>query len=192
MLKDRTGYKQQQLADKTGINIGTMSRYFAGIDDESASYEIVRKLVMAMGGDLNELAGITPPEIAVNEEKLTADGYTETEIKAILRWAGSEISRTYKAVVAGLEARLNEKDERLTHRNALVEEEHRRAVEGIEHERKRAMEDIAQERRRAMEEVEHERKRAHIASIISYAALGLFVLLFILDFLLPTMGWIRR
>lgn len=181
MLKDRTGYKQQQLADKTGISIGTMSRYFAGIDDESASYEIVRKLVMAMGGDLNELAGITPPEIAMDEKKLTADGYTETEIKAILRWAGSEISRTYKAVVAGLEARLSEKDERLTHRDALVAEEHRRA-----------MEDIAQERRRAMEEVEHERKRAKTASIISYAALGLFVLLFILDFLLPSMGWIRR
>ena len=191
-LKEKTGYKQQQLADKTGISIGTMSRYFAGIDDESASYEIVRKLVVCMGGSLDELAGIAPPEVAVGEEKLTADGYTEAEIKAILRWAGSEISRTYKAIVAGLEARLNEKDERLTHRDALVEEERKRAMEEIEQERKRAMEEAARERKRALEEMAYERKRAHMASIISYISLGLFVLLFFLDFLLPTMGWIRR
>ena len=194
-LKEKTGYKQQQLADKTGISIGTMSRYFAGIDDESASYEIVRKLVVCMGGSLDELAGIAPPEVAVGEEKLTADGYTEAEIKAILRWAGSEISRTYKAIVARLEARLNEKDERLMHRDALVAEEqrrtaeeHQRAMEEIEQERKRAMEEAARERKRAMEEMAYERKRAKTASIISYVALGLFVLLFILAFLLSTLG----
>lgn len=169
-LKNKTGHTQQEIADMSGVNASTLGKYFAGINDESANYETVRKLVMCMGGSLDEMAGITPPEVAADEKKLTADGYTETEIKAILRWAGSEISRTYKAVVAGLEARLSEKDERLTHRDTLVAEEHRRA----------------------MEEVEHERKRAHTASIISYAALGLFVLLFILDFLLPTMGWIRR
>lgn len=169
-LKNKIGRTQQEIADMSGVNANTLGKYFSGIADDSANFGIVSKLVIAMGGSLDEMMGIAPPEVAVDEEKLTADGYTETEIKAILRWAGSEISRTYKAVVAGLEARLNEKDERLTHRDALIAEEHQRAVE----------------------EIEHERKRAKTASIISYAALGLFVLLFFLDFLLPSMGWIRR
>ena len=174
------------------VNANTLGKYFSGIANDSANFGIVSKLVIAMGGSLDEMMGIAPPEVAVDEEKLTADGYTETEIKAILRWAGSEISRTYKAIVAGLEARLNEKDERLTHRDALVEEERKRAMEEIEQERKRAMEEAARERKRALEEMAYERKRAHMASIISYISLGLFVLLFFLDFLLPTMGWIRR
>ena len=80
----------------------------------------------------------------------------------------------------------------MTHRDALVEEERKRAMEEIEQERKRAMEEAARERKRALEEMAYERKRAHMASIISYISLGLFVLLFFLDFLLPTMGWIRR
>lgn len=158
-MKEARGYTNQQIADMTGIPLGTISKYFAGIDDESATYEIVRKLVVCLGGSLDELAGIEAQKVEVNEEKLTEDGYTETEIKAILRWAGSEISRSYKSVVVGLEARLSEKDERLNHRDVLVAEE---------------------------------RKRAHLASVISYVTLGLFVVLFFMDFLMPSVGWIQR
>ena len=150
--------------------MGTIGKYFSGIDDESASYEIVRKLVVCLGGSLDELAGIAPPPVAVDEEKLDADGYTETEKRAILRWAGSEIARTYRMVIAGLEARLSEKDERLVHRDELVVEEHRRA----------------------QEEIMHERKRAKAATWVSYVSLGLFAVLFYLDFLMPTVGWIQR
>ena len=150
--------------------MGTIRKYFSGIDDESASYEIVRKLVVCLGGSLDELAGIAPPPVAVDEEKLDADGYTETEKRAILRWAGSEIARTYRMVIAGLEARLSEKDERLVHRDELVVEEHRRA----------------------QEEIANERKRAKTAMWVSYVSLGLFAVLFYLDFLMPTVGWIQR
>ena len=44
------------------VNASTLGKYFAGIDDDSASYEIVRKLVMCMGGSLDEMAGIAPPK----------------------------------------------------------------------------------------------------------------------------------
>lgn len=143
-LKDKTGYKQQQLADKTGINAGTLSRYFAGIDDDSANFETVRKLVMCMGGSLDELAGM--------------EAGADRDLDA------------YQLVVAGLEARLDEKDERISARWRLAEKE----------------------RERAGEEIAYERRRARAAIIISYVALGLFALLFLLDFLLPSMGWIRR
>lgn len=168
-LKNRTGYTQQQLSEKTGIPQGTLPKYFGALDDESASFEIVRKLVVAMNGSLDELAGIAPKQLTINEEKLTDDGYTETEIKAILRWAGNEIARNYQAIVAGLEARLSEKDTRISDRSALMEQEHRRA----------------------QEEIHHERKRAKTAMVVSYITLGLFVLLFLVDFLMPTFGWIR-
>ena len=169
-LKESGDYTQQQLADLTDIPYGTIPKYFSGMDDDSANFEIVRKLVMAMGGSLDELAGITPKPIEVSEEKLTEDGFTESEIKVILRWAGSQIVHSYQAIVAGLEARLSEKDERLTHRNALLEIEYSRA----------------------QEEIARERNRAHVASIISYVTLGLFVLLFFMDSLIPTIGWIQR
>lgn len=169
-LKGETGYTHSQLADMTGIPYGTIPKYFSNMDDDSANFEIVRKLVMAMNGSLDELAGIVPKPVELSEEKLTEDGFTESEIKVILRWAGSQIVHSYQALVAGLEARLSEKDERLTHRNILLEDEHRRA----------------------QDEIMRERKRAHVASVISYVALGLFVLLFFMDFLMPTMGWIQR
>lgn len=60
-LKARTGYTQQQLSDVTGIPAGTLPRYFTDMDDDSANFEIVRKLVVAMCGSLDELAGIAPP-----------------------------------------------------------------------------------------------------------------------------------
>lgn len=180
-LKNKTGYTQQQLSEITNIPQGTIPRYFGGMDDDSANFEVVRKLVMAMGGSLDELAGIAPKQLEISQEKLTEDGYTEAEIKAILRWAGSEISRSYQAIVAALEARIAEKDERLAHRSGLMVEEHQRAKE-----------DIAAERQRAMTDIQHERKRSFICLVVAFVALGTLAGLFIIDFLLPTVGWIRR
>lgn len=180
-LKSKTGYTQQQIAEITGIPIGTVPRYFADMDDDTANFEIVRKLVSAMGGSLDELAGIAPKQLEINAEKHCADGYTDAERKVILRWAGNEISRSYQAIVAGLEARIAEKDERLSHRTGLMEVEHQRARE-----------DVAAERQRAMIEIQHERKRSMICLVVAFASLGTLAGLFVIDFLLPTVGWIRR
>ena len=76
----------------------------------------------------------------------------------------------YRDVIAGLEARLDEKDERISARWKLAEKE----------------------RERAEEVIAYERRRAKVATILSYAVLGLFVMMFLLDYLLPTVGWIRR
>ena len=126
------------------MNASTIEKYFSGINDDSANFEIVRRLVATMGGSLDELAGIGTG--------------AERDLGA------------YQMVVAGLEARLGEKDERISARWRLAEKE----------------------RERAEEEIAYERRRARAAIIISYVALGLFVLFFLLDFLLSSMGWIRR
>lgn len=144
-LKDRKGYTQQFISDETGVPIGTIGKYFSGIDDESASFEIVRKLVVLLGGTLDELAGIDHPHAEHDES-------------------------AYMAVVAGLEARLDEKDDRIKHRAELLDHEQERSDRSIERETRRA-------------------NRATLAACIIGA---LFILFIFIDLLWPTRGWIIR
>ena len=174
-LKESGNYTHQRLSDLTEIPYGTIPKYFSGLEDESASFEIVRKLVMAMGGSLDELAGIRPKSVETNSNKTTEDGFTESEIKVILRWANNQIIHNYQRIITGLEARLSEKDERLSTLNTLLENEHNRILE-----------EIAVERKRAAEEIQRERKRAHVSKIISYTILGMFALLFVVNFFLSS------
>ena len=146
-LKETKGYTQQQIADESGVPIGTIGKYFSALDDESASYEILRRLVVCLGGSLDEMAGIR-----ADEHK--ADG---------------DADQAYKAVIAGLEARLDEKNERIEQRGRIASEDHQRAEEAIA----------------------YERRRARIAMAISYIVMGLIVLMFVVDWMVPTVGWIR-
>lgn len=179
-LMEKHGLTNQTMTNLTGIPLGTVSGIRSG-KIQNPSFDNVCAMMKAMDESIDALVGITPPPVEVNEEKLTVDGYTESEIKAILRWAGSEIARNYQAIVASLEARIAEKDERLSHRTGLMEKEHQRAKE-----------DITAERQRAMSEIQHERKRSLICLVVAFAALGTLAGLFIIDFMLPTVGWIQR
>lgn len=176
VLMEKHGYTNQSMADASGVPVGTVSGIRSG-KIQSPSFDAIVAMMRAMGESVDALVGIAPSTPPVDPEKLTEDGYTESEIRAILRWAGSEISRTYQAIVAEKDARiaerdarLSEKDDRLSHRTAL----------------------LAEDQRRADAEIQRERHRAHVASIISYAALTLFVILFFMDFLMPSRGWIVR
>lgn len=178
--KSGHGITNQELSDRSGVPKGTVDRLLAK-DGDSCNLETAVALVRAVNGSLDEAMGIIHPAVEVNEGKLTEDGYTESEIRAILRWAGSEIARNYQSVVAGLEARIAEKDQRISHRSEMLEDEHRRASEQIE--------DM---RRRAHDEIAYERHRARICLVVSYLALGIIVCLFAADYLIPTMGWLQR
>lgn len=168
-LMEKHGYTNQSMADASGVPVGTVSGIRSG-KIQSPSFEAIVAMMRAMGESVDALVGITSSAPPVDPDKLTEDGYTESEIRAVLRLADSEISRTYHAVVAEKDARLAEKDDRLAHRTAL----------------------LAEDQRRADADLQRERHRAHVASIISYAALILFVILFLLDFLLPNCGWFVR
>lgn len=168
-LMEKHGYTNQSMADASGVPVGTVSGIRSG-KIQSPSFDAIVAMMRAMGESVDALVGITSSAPPVDPDKLTEDGYTESEIRAVLRLADSEISRTYHAVVAEKDARLAEKDDRLAHRTAL----------------------LAEDQRRADADLQRERHRAHVASIISYAALILFVILFLLDFLLPNCGWFVR
>ena len=136
-LKDKNNLTQRQLADMTGIPVGTLPRYFGALDDDAANFEVVRKLVVAMHGSLDELPGI-PLRQAEHDES------------------------AYKAVVAGLEARLDEKNDRIRHRAELLDDEQQRS--------------------------ERETRRANRATLIACIIGALFVLLVFIDALIPTRG----
>ena len=140
-MKDKNNLTQRQLADMTGIPVGTLPRYFGALDDDAANFEVVRKLVVAMHGSLDELAEI-PLRQAEHDES------------------------AYKAVVAGLEARLDEKNDRIWHRAELLDDEQQRS--------------------------ERETRRANRATLIACIIGALFVLLVFIDALIPTRGWILR
>lgn len=155
-LMEKHGFTNQSMADASGVPVGTVSGIRSG-KISNPGFEPVCAIMAAMGESVDALVGIVPAAVPIDEERL--DGYTESERRAIIRWAGSEIARSYQAVISSLEARLNEKNERITHRTDLLE---------------------------------HERRRARQATVISYLSLGLFVLLFFIDFLMPSRGWIIR
>ena len=144
-LKESGDFTQQQLSDLTGVPMGTIPKYFSGMDDESASFETVRKLVIVMGGSLDELAGIRSDP-------------------------APDPTGDRSAVIAGLEAHLQEKEAHLSAKRRWMSEDH-------EH-----MQSV----------ILYERRRARIACAVSYAALGLFAILFFLDFLIPSIGWMQR
>lgn len=56
-LKDAQRCTLQEIADSTEIPLGTVGRYLSNIDDDSANFEYVCKIVEYMGGSLDELAG---------------------------------------------------------------------------------------------------------------------------------------
>ena len=59
-LKDQRKLTNQQLSDLSGVPVGTINRIMAGQTD-TPSFQTVCDMVMAMGGSLDELAGIQTP-----------------------------------------------------------------------------------------------------------------------------------
>ena len=59
-LKDQRKLTNQQLSDLSGVPVGTINRIMAGQTD-NPSFQTVCDMVMAIGGSLDELAGIQTP-----------------------------------------------------------------------------------------------------------------------------------
>ena len=60
LLKEKRKLTNQQLSDLSGVPMGTINRILSGQTD-NPSFQTVCDMVMAMGGSLDELAGIQTP-----------------------------------------------------------------------------------------------------------------------------------
>lgn len=58
-LKEKSGLTIQQISDKSGVAVSTISRILSG-ETDNPSYRHVADIVIAMGGSLDELEGIEP------------------------------------------------------------------------------------------------------------------------------------
>lgn len=57
LMKEKRGLTNQQLADLSGVPVGTVNRILSGQTD-NPSFQTICDLVLAMDGSLDELAGI--------------------------------------------------------------------------------------------------------------------------------------
>ena len=85
LLKEKRKLTNQQLADVSGVPIGTVNRILSGQTD-NPSFQAVCDMVMAMDGSLDELVGIKE-EPAPNERKS----------------ASKEIIQLYEGIIADKE-----------------------------------------------------------------------------------------
>ena len=83
-LKEQRKLTNQQLADLSGVPVGTINRILSGQTD-NPSFQTVCDIVMAMDGSLDELAGIREPE--------------ETPAKP--KGPGREIIELYQDIISG-------------------------------------------------------------------------------------------
>lgn len=56
-MKEKSGLTNKEIADRSGVSLPTVNRIMSGQTDVP-NYQTVCDLVMAMGGSLDELAGI--------------------------------------------------------------------------------------------------------------------------------------
>lgn len=82
-LKEKRRLTNQQLADLSGVPIGTVNRILSGQTD-NPSFQAVCDMVMAMDGSLDELVGIKEETSSPTERKS----------------AGKEIIQLYEGIIA--------------------------------------------------------------------------------------------
>ena len=71
-MKERSGLSNKELAERSGLSLATVNRIMSGQTDVP-NYQTVCDLVMAMGGSLDELAGIKKDSVVQHETQ--ADCY---------------------------------------------------------------------------------------------------------------------
>lgn len=65
-MKEKCGYSNKKIAELSGVSLPTVNRIMSGQTD-IPNFQTVCDLVIAMGGSLDELAGIQPKQPVQNE-----------------------------------------------------------------------------------------------------------------------------
>lgn len=65
-MKEKCGYSNKKIAELSGVSLPTVNRIMSGQTDVP-NFQTVCDLVIAMGGSLDELAGIPPKPIIQDE-----------------------------------------------------------------------------------------------------------------------------
>lgn len=86
-MKEKCGYSNKKIAELSGVSLPTVNRIMSGQTD-IPNFQTVCDLVIAMGGSLDELAGIQPKPKAQDER-------TEEIYKAMLKEKNTWLKRLF-------------------------------------------------------------------------------------------------
>ena len=81
-FKERSGLTNQQIAEKSGVPLSTVTRVFNGQTD-NPNYRTVADIVLAIGGSLDEMEGIKQPGEVVPDKMLQ---FYEKELDNKNKW----------------------------------------------------------------------------------------------------------
>lgn len=81
-FKERSGLTNQQIAEKSGVPLSTVTRVFNGQTD-NPNYRTVADIVLAIGGSLDEMEGIKQPGEVVPDKMLQ---FYEKELEDKNKW----------------------------------------------------------------------------------------------------------
>lgn len=84
-MKEKCGYSNKKIAELSGVSLPTVNRIMSGQTD-IPNFQTVCDLVIAMGGSLDELAGIQPKPKAQDER--TEEIYKAMEPQIIQTYLG--------------------------------------------------------------------------------------------------------
>lgn len=164
LLKQTCGMTNREISAIVGISEATVQRYING-DVKEPSIESLRALIVAMGGN--------PDDILGDKEDENEDGDGDEEI-------GEDEMTERAASIPGIATY-----ERMI---LAMEERHRAEIERINSAHERAREAMIAEHRDAIKE----KRRWQIAHVIIIGILVAFImLLFLIDVTNPDVGWFR-
>lgn len=122
-MKIRSGMTNQQVADKSGVPIGTVNRVMAD-QVQNPNFETISAIVMALGGSIDEIVGhaptIPPAENAAELEKLSQAEQIVPQEQ--LQRKESPTDYLSSDLVRGYEMLLDERLKVIAAKNQLIEE----------------------------------------------------------------------
>lgn len=122
-MKLRSGMTNQQVADKSGVPIGTVNRVMAD-QVQNPNFETISAIVMALGGSIDEVVGHTPtvtaPAEAAEPEKSSQPSQTVAQEQPQQKESAPD--HVSSDLVRGYEMLLEERLKVIAAKNQLLEE----------------------------------------------------------------------
>ena len=122
-MKLRSGMTNQQVADKSGVPIGTVNRVMAD-QVQNPNFETISAIVMALGGSIDEVVGHTPTVAAPVETAEPEKSSQPSQAVAQERPQQKESTPDHVSsdLVRGYEMLLKERLKVIAAKNQLLEE----------------------------------------------------------------------
>lgn len=122
-MKIRSGMTNQQVADKSGVPIGTVNRVMAD-QVQNPNFETISAIVMALGGSIDEVVGHTPTIVSLGNAAEAEQSSQPEQVVPQEQLQQKESPADYAPsdLVRGYEMLLEERLKVIAAKNQIIEE----------------------------------------------------------------------